>query len=96
MLLRKGRYYGAYIQDDWKALPRLTVNLGLRYDLDIPRTERHNRMEAFNPTVASPLAETTGITGLSGGVVFRRRKWRQSASVLATMERLWAACRIRL
>jgi hypothetical protein len=66
----ESKYFGAYIQDDWKALPRLTLNLGLRYDLDIPRTERHNRMETFDPTAASPLAETTGITGLSGGVVF--------------------------
>jgi hypothetical protein len=66
----ESKYYGAYIQDDWKALPRLTVNLGLRYDLDIPRTERHNRMETFDPPAASPLALTSGITGLSGGVVF--------------------------
>ena len=66
----ESKYFGAYVQDDWKALPRLTINLGLRYDLDIPRTERHNRMETFDPTAASPLAETTGIAGLSGGVVF--------------------------
>jgi hypothetical protein len=66
----ESKYFGAYIQDDWKALQRLTVNLGLRYDLDIPRTERHNRMETFDPTAASPLAETAGIAGLSGGVVF--------------------------
>jgi hypothetical protein len=66
----ESKYFGAYIQDDWKAMPRLTVNLGLRYDLEIPRTERHNRMETFDPTAASPLAETTGITGLNGGVVF--------------------------
>ena len=66
----ESKYFGAYIQDDWKALPRLTINLGLRYDLDIPRTERHNRMETFDPTAASPLAATAGIAGLSGGVVF--------------------------
>jgi hypothetical protein len=66
----ESKYFGAYIQDDWKALPRLTINLGLRYDLDIPRTERHNRMETFDSTAASPLAETAGIPGLSGGVVF--------------------------
>jgi Carboxypeptidase regulatory-like domain/TonB dependent receptor len=64
------RYYAAYIQDDWRALSRLTLNLGLRYDLEIPRTERHNRMETFDPTIASPLAAQTGIAGLAGGVVY--------------------------
>ncbi len=64
------KYYGLYVQDNWKALPRLTVNIGLRYDLDIPRTERYNRAETFDPNVASPLATQTGLTGLTGGVVF--------------------------
>jgi hypothetical protein len=64
------KYWGAYIQDDWKAMPRLTLNLGLRYDLDIPRTERHNRMETFDTSIASPLATTTGIAGLLGGTIF--------------------------
>ena len=66
----ESKYYGAYVQDDWKATTHLTLNLGLRYDLDIPRTERHDRMETFDPSAASPLAATTGISGLTGGVVF--------------------------
>lgn len=64
------KYYGAYLQDNWKAMPRLTLNFGLRYDLDIPRTERHNRMETFDTAIASPLAAQTGLAGLSGGTVF--------------------------
>jgi hypothetical protein len=63
-------YYGAFIQDDWKVSRKLTLNMGVRYDLDIPRTERYNRMETFNTTIPSPLAGPSGIAGLRGGTVF--------------------------
>ncbi len=36
-------YHGAYVQDDIKLTPRLTVNLGLRWDYEPPRTERFDR-----------------------------------------------------
>src|SRR5262249_16793119 len=34
---------GFFVQDDWKSSPRLTVNLGLRYDYEGAPTERYNR-----------------------------------------------------
>ncbi|HEY0162018.1 MAG TPA: TonB-dependent receptor, partial [Edaphobacter sp.] len=64
------KYYGAYVQDDWKALRNLTLNLGLRYDLDIPRTERYDRAENFDPNAVSPLASLPGLAGVHGGTVF--------------------------
>jgi hypothetical protein len=48
-------YTGAYFQDDWKVSPKLTVNLGVRYDVDTPRTERYNRLAYFDPNVPSTL-----------------------------------------
>ena len=66
----QSHYFGGYAQDDWHVTRRLTFNLGLRYDLETPRTERYNRMNWFNFTAPSPLASVTGIPGLHGGLVF--------------------------
>ena len=65
-------YYTAlYFQDDWRVSKKLTLNLGLRYDLDTPRTERFNRMNYFDPSIPSPLAsQVPGYSGLKGGLVF--------------------------
>jgi hypothetical protein len=53
--------YAGFFQDNWRVTEKLTLNLGIRYDLDLPRTERYNRMSYFDPAAPSPLK----LTGLS-------------------------------
>jgi hypothetical protein len=50
------KYFGVYFQDDFKATPKLTLNLGLRYEKDWPVTERFNRLVAgYDFASASPV-----------------------------------------
>jgi outer membrane receptor protein involved in Fe transport len=41
----KSKETGFYFQDDWKVTPRLTLNLGLRYEWSTPYIERFNRVQ---------------------------------------------------
>jgi hypothetical protein len=64
-------YHGLYFQDDWRLTSKLTLNLGIRYEVDLPRTERYNRMNWFDENAGSPLASVVpGYSGLRGGVRF--------------------------
>ena len=52
----KQMYYATYFNDDWKVSRRLTLNLGVRYDLLTPQYEKWNRQNGpFNPTTASSI-----------------------------------------
>ena len=43
--------YALSIQDDWRVLPRVTANLGLRYDYASPMAEANNLLGGFDPTL---------------------------------------------
>ncbi|MGH9633048.1 MAG: TonB-dependent receptor domain-containing protein, partial [Bryobacteraceae bacterium] len=58
---------GAFIQDDWKVTPRLTLNVGLRYDLDTPRFESiDNRQNSFDAGIINPVCDCPGVITWSG------------------------------
>ena len=64
-------YFAGYVQDDWRVSEKLTLNVGLRYDLETPRTERYDRMNYFDPNARSPLADRVPqFPELRGGLVF--------------------------
>ena len=61
-------YAGGYFQDDWKVTPRLTMNLGIRYDFNSPLYVEGNRMTNWNFNAPFPL-QVPGLT-LVGGAEF--------------------------
>ena len=59
-------YYATFIQDTYHPTPTLTITAGLRWDIFGGKTERHNRLEYFDPNAAS---SSNGVN-FTGGEVF--------------------------
>jgi hypothetical protein len=62
------KYFAVLIQDTWKALPNLTINYGLRYNLEFPRSEKFNNQGEFVSGATGTLNghSVTGVLAHSG------------------------------
>jgi hypothetical protein len=69
---------GAFIQDSWRVNRWLTLNLGMRYDIFSPLSEKHNTISNFDPTIPSVLASGTmqiaGVNGVSKTLNIKTQK----------------------
>ncbi len=59
------RYLSTFVQDDWKATRRLTLNLGFRYEVPFPFVDVTDRQSFFDPTRPNP-----GAGNLPGALIF--------------------------
>ena len=50
-------YHAFFAQDDWKISKRLTMNIGLRYEINMGAYEKYDRMSYFDPSLPNPGAD---------------------------------------
>jgi hypothetical protein len=55
--------YGLFVQDDWRVTPRLTMNIGVRYELNTVVKEKNNLIGNFDPVKG---LQQSGVGGFSG------------------------------
>ncbi len=75
-------YHAFFAQDDWKITPRLTMNIGLRYEINVGAYEKYDRMSYFDPTLPNPAADNypgaLRFLGSGDGRVGRRNLWNNA------------------
>lgn len=64
-------YLAGFVQDDWTIRPRLTLNLGVRWETDTPIKDENNRMNGFDATAINPVSGTPGVVKFMGVNGFR-------------------------
>ena len=62
----RASYLALFFQDDWRLTDRLTLNLGLRYEVEFPRYVIGNKQNSFDPTRLNPVSGTPGIVTFAG------------------------------
>jgi hypothetical protein len=62
------KYFAGFLQDDWRITSRLTLNIGVRYQIEVPRSEKHHMQGYFvdQPTKLATGAMQQGYVQLDG------------------------------
>ncbi len=69
-LSTQGIYWAGYVHDDWRVNERLSLNLGVRYDVGIGDREKYNKLAWFDPHAASPIAAQAALPNLKGSIAW--------------------------
>ncbi len=83
--------YGLFVQDDWRVTPRLTMNIGVRYELNTVVKEKNNLIGNFDPVKGMQQVGVGGVSGVYNGdhnnfgptvrlCVGYRRQWQDRGS----------------
>jgi hypothetical protein len=57
-----------YAQDDWRVTPKLTLNLGARWEYGSPYSEQHNYISNFDPITQTVLTTSPGAVAVPGAI----------------------------
>ncbi|MDX1980360.1 MAG: TonB-dependent receptor [Bryobacteraceae bacterium] len=66
ILDRRAKYFGLFLQDDWKITPNFTLNIGLRWETHTPRLDSRDRQNSFDRLKINPISNTPGVVTFAG------------------------------
>ena len=68
-------YYAAFVQDDFRVSRTLTLNLGVRWEMDTPMIDVNNRMNGADLSEINPVSGTPGVVKFMGVNGYRTTPW---------------------